>query len=52
MGYSLKKSDLSKTKQGTEFTYFSEEEWNCYPFVNEQEIRSFSARWYLGNRNG
>lgn len=39
MGYSLKKSDLSKTKQGTEFTYFSEEEWNCYPFANEQDTK-------------
>lgn len=60
MGYSLKQSEVNKSKQGAEFTYFPDEEWSRYPFASEQntkwvspgEIRSFSARRHLCNRNG
>lgn len=31
MGYSLKQSEFDKSKQGAEFTYFPDEEWNKYP---------------------
>lgn len=46
MGYSLKKSDFSKEKQGCEFTYFSEDEWNRYPFASEQDTKWFREAKY------
>ena len=56
MVYSLNQSDFDKPKQGAEFTYFSEEEWNSYPFVSDEdtkvsgsEIRIVSSCGYFGN---
>lgn len=42
MGYSLKQSEFNKSKQGTEFTYFPDEEWNAYPFASEQDTKMVS----------
>lgn len=46
MGYSLKQSEFKKSKQGTEFTYFNEEEWNSYPFANEEDTKWFHEAKY------
>lgn len=41
MGYSLKQSDFYPSKQGAEFTYFSEEDWNSYPFAGRENTAWF-----------
>lgn len=41
MGYSLKQSDFHPSKQGAEFTYFSEEDWNAYPFAGREDTTWF-----------
>lgn len=46
MGYSLKESEFDKSKQGTEFTYFPDEEWNKYPFASEQDTKWFREAKY------
>lgn len=46
MGYSLKQSEFDKSKQGTEFTYFPDEDWNKYPFANEQDTKWFRDAKY------
>lgn len=46
MGYSLKKSDFDKSKQGAEFTYFSDEEWNSYPFAGKEDAKWFKEAKY------
>ena len=46
MGYSLKQSEFDKAKQGTEFTYFPDEEWNKYPFASEQDAKWFREAKY------
>ena len=42
MGCSLKQSEFKKSKQGTEFTYFSDEERNRYPFASDND-----AEWFV-----
>ena len=46
MGYSLKQSEFDKSKQGAEFTYFPDEEWNKYPFASERNTRWFRDAKY------
>ncbi|MGN1203221.1 MAG: alpha-L-fucosidase, partial [Eubacterium sp.] len=46
MGYSLKQSAFDKAKQGAEFTYFPDEEWNQYPFASEQDTKWFREAKY------
>lgn len=47
MGYSLQQKDFSEKKKGSEFNYFSEEEWNAYPFQSEE-----NTQWYREARYG
>lgn len=51
MGYSLKQSEFDESKQGAEFTYFSEEEWSSYPFASEQDTKWFREAKYGLFRN-
>lgn len=46
MGYSLKQRDFDKRKQGAEFTYFSDDEWNNYPFADEKDLEWFREAKY------
>lgn len=46
MGYSLKQSDFTKSKQGTEYTYFKDEEWNSYPFASDEDTKWFREAKY------
>ncbi len=46
MGYSLKQSAFDKVKQGAEFTYFTDEDWNRYPFASEQNTKWFREAKY------
>ncbi|MGN0461520.1 MAG: hypothetical protein ACI4HZ_03670 [Ruminococcus sp.] len=46
MGYSLKQNDFDKSKQGAEFTYFSQEEWNSYPFASNEDEKLFCDSKY------
>lgn len=46
MGYSLKQSAFDKSKQSPEFTYFTDDEWNAYPFAGEQDTKWFREAKY------
>lgn len=46
MGYSLRQADFTPDKQGTEYTYFSEEAWNAYPFVSADDAKWFKEAKY------
>ncbi|MGN0571840.1 MAG: alpha-L-fucosidase [Candidatus Fimenecus sp.] len=46
MGYSLKQRDFDKAKHGGEFTYFSEEDWNSYPFASDEDTKWFREAKY------
>lgn len=47
MGYSLRQCDHDPNKQGWEYNYFTEEEWDAYPFAREED-----AQWFKEARYG
>lgn len=46
MGYSLRQSDFDSRKQGAEFTYFSDDAWNAYPFASQENTKWFREARY------
>lgn len=46
MGYSLRECDRTPDKKGVEYTYFTEEEWNAYPFASEKDTEWFRKARY------
>ena len=41
MGYSLRQVEQDPTKQGWEYNYFSQKEWEAYSFAKEEDLRWF-----------
>ena len=46
MSYSLCETDFDPKNQGVEYNYFSQEEWNSYPFANEADAKWFREAKY------
>lgn len=46
MSYSLKQSEFVSEKQGSQYNYFSDEEWNSYLFAKQEDSKWFHDAKY------